>query len=279
MTGTSPRLGSGLDRLWFSPAGRAARRASRQTLDLFLPSWCVGCGAAGFDLCTECALDFRLLTRSPFRAEGAAEALPVTDVNAEGVHILPVISAGFYKTLVADVVVAFKDHERVGLKRVTAPALSRAIGAAAEEMLQTPDPLLVWPPSSPRAQLRRGRSPMPELVRAGPLPPGLVPAAQALRRDPGELVSFSGRRGQKGRSKGGRRAAVAQFTVAAGAPGWLAGREVLLVDDVLTTGATIHGMYAALTEAGANVRGAAVLAVTPRAGKVLDTSTSAPNVR
>ncbi len=279
MTGPPQRFSSGVDRLWFSSAGRSTRRAVKQAADLILPTWCVGCGAAGADLCAECSIDIRLLTRCPFRAEGAAEALPVTDVDDAGVQVLPVTSAGFYKTLVADVVVAFKDHERVGLKRVLAPALARSVRAAAERTLSTADPLLVWPPTSARAQLRRGRSPVEELVTAAALPAGLERAGAVLRRKSGGMLSVTGRRGQKGRSKGGRRAAVAQFTMAAGVPRSLAGREALLVDDVLTTGATLHGMYAALTEAGVHVRGAAVLAVTPRAGKAQDTSLSAANLR
>ena len=266
MTGPSIRLGAELDRLWYSAVGRSVRRAGRHTTDLLMPTWCVGCTAAGAVLCADCALDFRLLTRRPFRAEGGAEALPVTDVDEEGLHVLPVMSAGFYKTLVADVVVSFKDHERVGLSRVHAPALSRSV-AAALELLPSGVPVgLVWPPSSVRARLARGRSPVGDLVKSAVLPREVQPETRALRRRSAASASLRFRRGQKGRSKGKRRAASRQFTVPSAARERLAGRDLLLVDDVLTTGATLHGMYAALTEAGARVHGAAVLAVTPRAG-------------
>lgn len=189
--------------------------------------------------------------------------------------MLPVFSAGCYKTMVADVVVAFKDHERIGLVRVLAPSLSRSLNAAARTLLRSDDAVLIWPPSSSRAMLRRGRSPVKELIDAALLPDGVTPLPQTLRRDSGNLPSLplllsTKGAGQKGRSKGGRRAAVAQFTVEADMKRFLHGREVLLIDDVLTTGATLHGMYAALTEAGADVRGAAVMAVTPRAGHEVD---------
>jgi predicted amidophosphoribosyltransferase len=279
MTQAPPPLSAGLDRLWFSSLGRSVRRAAQQTADLLLPTSCVGCGAHAVDLCAECSVDFRLLTRRPFSAEGGAEALPITEVDENGIHLLPVTSAGLYKTLVADVVVAFKDDERIGLKRVLAPALSRSVRAAADTSLIAEEVLLVWPPTSPRARLKRGRTPVEELVKEAALPRGFRPFGQALRRSSRRPVPVFRPIGQKSRSKRSRRAAVAHFRVAAESRPRVAGREVLLIDDVLTTGATLHGMYAALTEAGAFVRGAAVLAVTPRAGQESERRPSGHGVR
>lgn len=261
------RLLHELDRLWFSGAATAVRGAAHQAADLAAPTWCVGCRASGADLCQLCHDDLRLLMRRPFRAEEGAMALPIVDADCTGIQVLPVISAARYRTLVADVVVAFKDHERVRLSRVLAPALAGALRVAAQEVLSGPDALLVWPPASRRAQLRRGRSPVSELigeaVRRQAVPPGLKPAGHLMRHTGGVREIFPGRSGQKGRSQTSRRRAASQFSVTSGGQAALYGAQVVLVDDVLTTGATLHRLYAVLTAAGASVRGAAVLAVTP----------------
>lgn len=112
-----------LDRIWFSPQGTRVREAVGAAAGLLSPSWCVGCGAEDSDLCEECSDDLRLLTRDPFRAEGRAPALPVVGAAEEELHVLPVIAAGHYGTLLSRAVVGYKDHERIRLDRVLAPAL------------------------------------------------------------------------------------------------------------------------------------------------------------
>lgn len=245
------------------------RGAVRDVTDLLAPTWCVGCHAAGTQLCRECHYDLRLLMRRPFRAEDAAMALPITAADSTGMQVLPVISAARYQTLVAEVVVAFKDHERVGLVHALAPALARALCAAAEDLLRDPGALLIWPPDSRRAQLKRGRSPMGELIaellRSQGIPPGMKPAGHLLRHAESFLTTLPGGSGQKSRSKVSRRAAASPFQLMPGKRSQLEGVQVILADDVLTSGATLHRLYALLASAGALVRGGVVLAATPQA--------------
>src|SRR5699024_4986684 len=137
-----------LDRLWFSPPAAAVRQATAGAADLLAPSWCVGCRSPGTDLCLDCRDDLRLLTQHPYRAEGPAEALPIR----EDLSVLPVLSAAEYTTLVADAVLTFKDHQRVGLTGVLASGLGRAVRSAAT-LCSSEQVLMVWPPSPPRSQL------------------------------------------------------------------------------------------------------------------------------
>lgn len=248
-----------LDRIWFSSQANAVRRATTQAADLLAPTWCVGCRFPGTDLCPDCCGDLRLLTRYPFRAEGPAEALPLLP----DLSVLPVFSTAQYSTLVADAVLTFKDHERVGLARVLAPALARAVWAAAE-LFPREEVLLVWPPSPTRSQLSRGRHPLEELIQQIQLPAEVIPAGHVVRFRTAATGGARPGRGQKTRSKGARRRTRNRFSLAPGAERMLRGAQVMLVDDVLTTGATLGRLYQRLSQAGAQVSAAAVLAATPR---------------
>lgn len=248
-----------LDRLWFSAPVAAVRQAVAQAGDLIAPSWCVGCRAPGTQLCPSCTRDLRLMTRRPFRADEPAEALPLLD----DLTVLPVLSAAAYETLVADAVLAFKDHERTRLSRVLAPALERAVSEAAE-LCRREEVLLLWPPPHPRSQLARGRHPLGELVTQLRLPDRVVPAGHMVRHRLRARELVGSAMNQKARSQRGRRRAEGSFMLASGAQRRLVGAQVLLVDDVLTTGATLASLWRLLDEAGADVPAAAVLAATPR---------------
>ena len=248
-----------LDRVWFSSSAAAVRRATAEAADLLAPTWCVGCRCPGTDLCPQCCDDLQLLTRHPFRAEDPAEALPLMD----DLQVLPVLSAAQYTTLVADAVLTFKDHERVRLAGALASALSRAVQAAAE-LCRSEEILLVWPPSSPRSQLSRGRHPLGELMDRASLPAELIPAGHVVRHRITASALVRVDRGQKSRSKRSRRRTHNRFRLVPGAEQLLHRAEVVMVDDVLTTGATLGRLHHCLSQAGAQVSAAAVLAATPR---------------
>jgi len=114
--------------------------------------------------------------------------------------------------------------------------------------------LVIAVPSHLLARWRRGFDPAREIAgpvaaRLGcPLHPGLVRRLPALRAS-------------KGLSASDRRAAVEN---AFRAPRPLPGARVLLVDDVLTTGATLSACARALRAAGAAEVSGAVWARTPR---------------
>jgi predicted amidophosphoribosyltransferase len=105
---------------------------------------------------------------------------------------------------------------------------------------------------------RRGHDPLRGLVEA---------AVRRLRADgvPLTMVDALRQRGRVADQAGltaGRRAANLRGAIEARAD--VAGRRVVLVDDVVTTGASLTEAARALRAAGADITGAATLAATPR---------------
>lgn len=246
----------------------SVRRLLREVAGVISPVWCAGCGREDVVLCGDCGELLRDLTRLPFRAEEQALALPLVppagggDQDGVELVVLPAVSASRYEGLVARTVLAYKDHEVTGLARVLAPALHRAVAGACAQLHPGSAPLLVCPPSTPAARLRRSHRPVEHLLGACGLRPasGLVaPTVSAALRS---LLPGSG---QKARGMGARRRALrGTLRITAAGRLILPGSEVILVDDVLTTGATLHELHRALAGAGAVVRGAAVLAASRR---------------
>ncbi|MDQ0849521.1 putative amidophosphoribosyltransferase [Arthrobacter sp. B3I9] len=271
------------------PARLADRTAAAaaELLALAAPVACVCCGAEDLVLCGACAQQIRLLTRHPFRAEAQAPAL----MDMDGSVLLPVVAAGVYRGELAQAVLAFKRYGQAPLVHILARALGQAVSAASGG---TADVWLVPVPTSNSAFRKRGFSPVHLLLKrlsrsrtsggSGRDGPGTIDALRkvgALRRvgalaTSGALRGASPARwpvwmlalplaaGQKGLGRGARSRRVRGSMRVRSGP-WapdLRGQPCIIVDDVLTTGATLAEAARALTLAGAQVRGAVVLAAT-----------------
>lgn len=226
------------------------RAACEDALALLIPVSCAGCDEPDVALCEVCVL---ALAPDPRRQALEARAAEAVGVGAAGVgdplpvpggRNAPEVWSGLvFEGVPARVLRAIKEDGRTGLARALAPALDAALRRAGAA-----DAVPVPMPTSRAAYRRRGfRVPDLLLRRAG--------------RHPRRLLHHARRTAdQRGLDRDARRRNVAGSFVARD----VAGLRVVIVDDVVTTGASLAEAVRALRAAGADVVAAVTLAATPR---------------
>lgn len=231
--------------------GEGTRGAARRVLDLLLPPRCLACGAvvaAEAPLCPSCwptlsflAPPFCACCGLPFAHDlgagalcGGCAARPPVFQRARAVFRYDEASRGL--------ILAFKHGDRLD----AVPPFARWLATAGAELLAAAD-LIVPVPLHRRRLFARRYNQAALLAQALGKRSGRPVATQLLLRrrntpSQGHLKPKQRRQNVKG-----------AFAVApGGAEARLAGRRVLLVDDVFTTGATLEAAAKPLLAAGAS---------------------------
>ena len=221
--------------LWEAHVGRD--RHTGDVLDLVLPLECGGCGAPATRWCNACTAELAL------RPDDPRLIAPRVDPQ------VPVFSLGRYAGARRDAIIAAKEHGRTDL---IAP-LSAALGEGLDRLIGwgiVDLPLTLVPaPSHRAAARRRGGDPVARIATAvANIRHGVdvVPALRmrATTRDSVGLSLTARQRNVQGRVKLRRHA----------------GDNVLLVDDIVTTGATASESVRILEAAGTRVAGVLMIA-------------------
>ncbi len=219
-----------------------------------LPSECAVCHSwPARRLCDDC---IALLAQPQPRCTGCALVLPAAGPRCSACLRTPpvlehCVAAVDYAWPWADIIAQFKFHGDPGWAATLASLMAHTPWA--EPLLDAAD-LLVPVPLSPQRLRERGYHQALLLARA--LAPQKTHAHLLQRVHDTPAQSGLGRKDRLRNLAGA-------MQVAAQHAGQIQGRHVLLVDDVMTTGATLHTAALALRQAGAAKVSALVLARTP----------------
>jgi ComF family protein len=217
------------------------RRLVSGALDVALPASCSGCGREGQALCPAClpAVDARLALPG-----GTPIGLPA-DIPT------PLLQLEWCAAFAGPVRDALHDLKYAGERRLAEPlgaAVARRwarVGVGAD--------LLVPVPVHAERERRRGYDQAALIAAVAATHLG-SPSVRALERRRATVAQFDLGRGERASNVAGA------FVVGRAWHGVVAGRWILLVDDVVTTGATLAACGEALIRAGARAVSAIAVA-------------------
>ncbi len=231
----------------------AVRHALAAALELVLPSSCAACHAvAAGPLCGPCRAGLRSASR------GVGPPGPRTP----SAGMPPCWAGARFEGALRLAVTAYKDEGRRDLRDDLARLLATALTAAAAEpalrrRLALGEEVLVVPvPTAGASRRRRGDDPVAALARAATAPGMVVVPALAHTRRVADQAHLDRR--SRARNLAG------SMAVGTAWRGVVQGATCVVVDDVVTTGATLAEAARALRDAGARHVVAATCATTPR---------------
>ena len=226
--------------LSFHEFTRRLKEHGADALALALPISCAGCNLPDRNLCHEC------------RAALVADLQYRELFGQETMQRIPLWYAMELAPPVSGVIHHFKEQGRTTVVKSLSRPLREAMKASYDkstEKVPARDITWVVPPSSRASFRQRGYSPIGLLAKSTGVRPEKLLTVSRRRADQSEL----GRMQRFSNMKGVYRARDAAQ-----------GKKVILIDDVMTTGATLLECARALRAGGAEVLGAAVLAYTPK---------------
>lgn len=230
-------------------AVRGLAAATEAALDLVVPRTCAGCGEPMTLLCSACQA---VLSAAPFRTA----PMPCPPGFPPTWAVTP------YGAVAQAVLVAHKERNRLGLARPLGAALAQAVAAVARpEGCRVV--VLIPVPSTPAATRRRGHDPLLRcarraayVLRSRGRPTAVLPVLR-LGRAVADQVGLDAT--ARGRNLAGAHRVRTRQARSLGSD-----LAHVVVDDLVTTGATLVEATRALLAAGLEPSGAAVIAATER---------------
>lgn len=247
------------------PVGAVLQRSAWHCLDLLLPPRCLGCGAivdGESSLCAECWRELVFLGAPLCRLCGYPLPQTVAELPICGACTVapPVFdrarAAVRYDDGARGMILRFKHADRTDIARTFGRLLKRAGGELLSDCdLIAPVPLHRW------RLLQRGYNQAALLAYAVAAGSGRMVIPDVLQR----VRATASQQGLSGEQRK-RNIVAGAFRLHPRHRARIAGRRVLLIDDVLTTGATVTACTRVLIKGGAAAVDVLVLARVVRAG-------------
>lgn len=203
------------------------RESWRESLGMFLPTPCVGCGSGTQLACESCLHEL------------AGPGIQFREIiNPHSGHSIPVSSAWSYGPTSAGFINSFKEHGVTALARVFAVALHASLEQLRSDIPSSSSAMWIAPPTTRASYRERGYWPVGVIAQRAGI--RLVPALTFVR-------GHSDHAGLDARQREANMAGALQVDRP------LAGCDVILFDDVITSGATLRECARAVAQAGGHV--------------------------
>lgn len=216
--------------------------------DLLIGAACPACGAPSLAVCGACLERIR--------------PVPVVVEEAQHADDVAVVSAGWYRTGLRRVVIDWKEHGRFPLTAVLSHHLALSVASLVGESSHVE---LVPVPTSWQARWRRGDDLVRSLTTAAGQRLQAIGCTATVRPVLGRTRRTADQADLGAHARAGNLAGAFVLREGHGPPP--CGVPVVVVDDVVTTGATIAEAVRALHAGGWKVDGAATVAATPPPGR------------